>query len=250
MNKFAKGLLLGLSLSSIMLLVTNAYAASTTQSIKALINAVSIKVNNKAITKDNILYNNKLYVDASTLSSSLNKKFTWDKKTNAVTINDIVPSPTPKPTVGFSRANPANIASKVTFDYKDYIDDFSASITVKGILRGSKAYDRIVEANMFNDEPIEGFEYMLVNVNFELIKCNKIIYRLTGYDFDLISGSGKGYEQELIIAPDPVLNAKLYEGASSQGYIAFEVLKTDTKPVITFGRKSDGSGGVWFKAYK
>ena len=51
------------------------------------------------------------------------------------------------------------------------------------------------------------------------------------------------------MTPQPELEGSLYEGASNEGWIIFKVLKNDSKPVLSYGTKYDGTGGIWFKAY-
>jgi len=46
------------------------------------------------------------------------------------------------------------------------------------------------------------------------------------------------------------INAELYEGATHEGWAAFIVKKDDKTPKIAYGRNYDGSGGIWFRAYK
>lgn len=155
------------------------------------------------------------------------------------------------PTAGNSRLNPAPLNRSKTISVKDYIDDYTAQISVKQIIRGSNAWAMIKEANMFNSAPKAGFEYILAKINFKLIdiKDNKSIDIYGVVDFNLISSDGKQYDYALEVVPDPKLDATLYKGATTEGWAVYQVRIGDTAPVLTYGREYDGTGGVWFKAY-
>jgi len=57
---------------------------------------------------------------------------------------------------------------------------------------------------------------------------------------------GKKYDSPSIVTPEE-LKLKLYPGASGSGYFSVLVDKKDQSPLITFGRSSNGTGGIWFK---
>lgn len=150
------------------------------------------------------------------------------------------------------RSNPARIGDEVnvtttTWDNKT----FNSTFMLSEIIRGDKAWEMISEANMFNDAPEEGYEYILAKFSVEHYDGNdeNIQFELSGYDFTLVSDSGKDYENASVVEPKPSLDAKLYQGASNEGYVSFLVSKSDLKPLITYEKDSDGSGGVWFRGY-
>ena len=105
---------------------------------------------------------------------------------------------------------------------------------------------------MFNSPPETGSEYLLAKVKFEYLKgpTSDTTYHLYEEKFTAVSSNGKDYEDSWMISePKPELSATLYEGASHIGWVAFQVAKTDSKPLMTFGRNYDGTGGIWFKLY-
>jgi hypothetical protein len=89
MKKSQKALI-GFTLLIITLLIssTTGVAASFTKKISVLVNFASISVNGKALSKDNIIYNNKVYVNAEALSKAMDKTFSWNKKNKTVRISD------------------------------------------------------------------------------------------------------------------------------------------------------------------
>jgi hypothetical protein len=52
------------------------------------------------------------------------------------------------------------------------------------------------------------------------------------------------------VDPDPSIDADLYPGASHEGWMSFQVAVDDSESLMTFGRKYDGTGGLWFKLYE
>ncbi|MCR8656875.1 DUF4352 domain-containing protein [Paenibacillus endoradicis] len=104
------------------------------------------------------------------------------------------------------------------------------------------------EANRFNNAPPEGYEYLLVKINFKVTKnlVEDKAVSISDYDFKLVSAEGKDYDHKTIVEPDPEFSANLYEGASTSGWAAYLVKKDDT-PLLSFGRNYDGTGGIWFK---
>ncbi|AHF08405.1 cell wall-binding repeat-containing protein [Desulfitobacterium metallireducens] len=152
--------------------------------------------------------------------------------------------------LGNSRLNPAPLNTTKTVIVKDYFDDYTAQIAVKQIIRGADAWAMIKEANMFNDAPKDGYEYILAKINFNLVDiANDKALSVSGFNFNLISSDGLEYDYASVVDPDPALDANLYKGATSEGWVAFQVRVGDTSPTLAYGRSYDGTGGVWFKAY-
>jgi len=153
---------------------------------------------------------------------------------------------------GSSRFFPADIGTPVTCAYEDYFGSYSALITVKELIRGPQAWSMIIDANMFNDPPREGYEYILVKIKFELLSAPtaETYYRIDGRQFDAVSNEGLVYDTPSVVEPEPQLDIKLYPGAFYEGWATFEVYETDSSPVLNFGMDYYGSGGVWFKLYE
>ncbi|MBW9173590.1 hypothetical protein K2F43_20600 [Clostridium estertheticum] len=151
-----------------------------------------------------------------------------------------------------SRQNPANLGDMINLTTTTYDEKtFQSEVIVKDIIRGDGALSLIKNANMYNDVPKDGYEYMLAKISFKLVKASNINsqFNLSGYNFKMVSSSGKDYDSVSVVVPNPNLDSNLYQGASSEGYAVFQVLKTDSKPLITYGRNYDGTGGIWFKGY-
>jgi uncharacterized repeat protein (TIGR02543 family) len=157
---------------------------------------------------------------------------------------------------GYSRSNPVGLNSPLsiwvgTFGSANYANDYEVRITLLETIRGDAAWQLIYQANMFNDPPESGFEYILAKVRFEYLTgpTPDTAYDVSPVWFDAVSSGGKDYTWVSVVEPDPSIDTYLYPGASHEGWVAFQVAKNDAKPVMTFGRKYDGTGGVWFKLY-
>lgn len=151
-----------------------------------------------------------------------------------------------------TRQNPAPIGTTLTVKFEYWGDDYEANVTLLKVIRGVEAWKRIQKAaSYYNKPPREGFEYILAKIRFEYLKGPKpdVIYEVSTYSFDVISSEGKEYENPDVVEPEPELSARLYPGATHEGWAAFEVAVNDSQPVLTFGRDYQGRGGIWFKLY-
>jgi len=153
--------------------------------------------------------------------------------------------------LGYSRQTPVSVGVPLTLEIEEWEKISKVKVTLLEIVRGAEAWNRIKEANMFNDPPKSGFEYLLAKVKFEYLKgpTQDTTYHLSTWEFTAVSSEGKDYESASVVEPEPELDATLYQGASHTGWVAFQVAKSDFKPLMTFGRKYDGTGGIWFKLY-
>ena len=138
----------------------------------------------------------------------------------------------------------------IEFEY--WLENYKARIMLLEVIRGGEAWKRIKEANIFNDPPEEGFEYILAKVRFEYLEGPDpdTKYDLSPLHFTAVSEDGKDYERPLIVDPEPSIGVSLYPGASHEGWVSFHVAIEDSKPTMTFGRDYKGRGGVWFKLYE
>jgi hypothetical protein len=158
---------------------------------------------------------------------------------------------------GYSRGNPVGTSTSLsiwvgpTGSASSYENDYDVRITLLQIIRGNAAWQLIQNANMFNDPPETGFEYILAKVRFEYLTgpTADTAYDVSPIWFDAVSSDGKEYDWVSVVEPDPSIRTNLYPGASHEGWVVFQVAQSDAKPVMTFGRSYDGTGGVWFKLY-
>ncbi|MDF2892528.1 MAG: hypothetical protein K0R80_2895 [Clostridia bacterium] len=254
-----KGFLCGIIVT--VLLFSMVFAAPVTKTLKVVMNNINMQINGKAVKSDIIVYNDIPYAPIKTVSEALGKQFTWDVKTYAVTIKDKAMAPVPKPAPApvpkpidkiSSRSNPANINETIFVTTSTYDKTvFESAITILEIIRGNSAWETIYNRNKYNEPAPDGYEYILAKIKVKLNKSSvkDLQFQVSDYDFTLVSSTGVDYERKSVVVPSPELNAKLYEGGESEGWVVFTVKTTDKYPLIAFGRDYSGKGGVWYRAY-
>lgn len=158
------------------------------------------------------------------------------------------PSPSLEPVNTYGRTNPAPVGEPQTIDIDSYSATYTATVCITETIRGAQAWEMIKEANMFNDEAIEGYEYILAKITISVEDVvDDIAVKVSLSMFDCFSVDNAEYSEFFsIVEPEPKLNAQLYSGASTEGWGTFMVKTTDTAPKCVFEANYDGSGGLWF----
>lgn len=217
---------------------------------------LTLIVNGQKAAVDPILIDGTTYVPLRAAAEMLDANVGWDSATQTVTVTSKAPAAAgggeaTKPTsgVGLSRSNAAPVGATVTLAVDGLLDKYTAEFTLEETIRGDRAWELVKAANMFNDAAPEGQEYLLAKIKVKVVKNEKAdaAVSISGASFTAVSSAGKDYTNPFAVSPDPGLNASLYEGASDSGWITLLVNTDDEAPLITFGRKFDGTGGVWLK---
>ncbi|MEK8128630.1 hypothetical protein WMW72_12005 [Paenibacillus filicis] len=184
----------------------------------------------------------------NTIASDMENKVQPQAKSTDVPKTDNKPTATSNP-LPTSRSKPASIGTTIDFTNSSIIENYNGQLSVDEAIRGDKAWRLIEKENKFNEEAPEGKEYLLAKLSIK-ISGNKnpdAKVSISKSDFTLVSSQGKDYKFFSVVAPEPTIKSELYVNAQHTGYVAFLVDKNDSEPLITFARKSDGTGGVWFK---
>lgn len=148
----------------------------------------------------------------------------------------------------YNMNNPAPVGTTQSVRVSNFMEDFSASVVVKEVIRGQKALDMIKEANQFNDDPSQGYEYILakIGISIQSSKDGKSVDVYSG-DFKSFSTNNAEYSAFVsVVEPEPELSGAIYAGGSSEGWVAFQVKKDDISPKFVYGANYDGTGGIWF----
>jgi hypothetical protein len=134
--------------------------------------------------------------------------------------------------LGADPREPAAIGEMVT------TEDFQ--VTLREVLRGDAAYQRLLEANRYNDPPGEGAEYLLALVEVRSIATKDETVLVSDSDFysvrgdaDNVEGSAMRYAS--VVEPEPALSFYLYPGGSAGGWVAVEVPKGAPNVRLVFG---------------
>jgi len=159
------------------------------------------------------------------------------------------------PTATHTTTPPSATFTITDFDQTFYesSNDYEVRVTLIDLIRGDEAWQMIHDANMFNDPPGAGFEYILAKVNFEFLSgpTSYSYYEVSPVWFDAVSSTGQDYDFVSVVLPNPSISTTLFDpGDSHEGWVSFYVSTSDTTPLMTFGRRFDSTGGIWFKLYE
>lgn len=148
----------------------------------------------------------------------------------------------------YSRNNPAplNTVQIYTKDEK-YSDNYTVSMRILETVRGEKAMQMLTDANMFNDEPDEGYEYILAKVAVSALSVeNDGAFSLNDYYFKTFSSNNEEMPRASVVEPKPQFDGKIYAGGNTEGWITVQVKKDDKNPKLAYGLDYNGIGGIWF----
>ncbi|MDW4574306.1 hypothetical protein R8Z57_16115 [Microbacterium sp. M3] len=120
----------------------------------------------------------------------------------------------PAAETGASRDNPAPLGSVISGDEWD--------VTVNSVTLG--ATDQVLAANMVNQSPEAGYEYILINVTATYTGADKGMPALTSVNYVTPDGVTIDGLDSFAVAPEPLDTlSELYTGASATGNIALAV---------------------------
>ena len=121
----------------------------------------------------------------------------------------------------------------------------SVRITLLQVLRGSSAWERIMEADESAPPPESGFEYLIARIRLEYDPDGAggtLTYLVKPDDFRIYSENDREYDLPSVKPPKPALMGRtLYPGDFHEGWLCFKVEETDRKPLLFF------YGGMWFQ---
>jgi len=140
-------------------------------------------------------------------------------------------------------------------------------MTLQQVIRGTESWQRIKEASQFNSPPSPGNEYVLVRFHVEVLDSPRPEAQLNPQYLLFVTAwrDDDNYHPVVHIstprAPEPTLEATLYQGDNHTGWGACEVEITD-RPLIGVGLDSHliwtsvgsdlvlPSKRVWWKLYE
>ena len=107
-------------------------------------------------------------------------------------------------------------------------------ISVVDCIRGERANSIVKAANMFNPDPDEGYEYLLVKVKFSYLE-GKTSFTVSEYSFKAYS-DGTGYSPTFVVLPQNMPEFKtvdLMPGGKVEGWTAF-IVPENRETLIAF----------------
>jgi hypothetical protein len=142
-------------------------------------------------------------------------------------------TPTPDPSFGLSRADPAPVGAVVQAG--------PVELQVLGVLSGPEAIDAVLAASPTNVEPRDGLTYVAVHLLARNTGSQPLW--LDNDDFALTGDSGLVWRFLGARPPDPVLDATLNPGETTEGWVAFGIPLEESSLLLLFD--SLEIGGSW-----
>ena len=157
-----------------------------------------------------------------------------------------------------SSSNPAAVGARVRSMVELRSNVYDIAITVLETVRGNDALVRLKAAYSDNPMPREGFEYVLARVKFELkgrAVSDKLTFQLGNEPLQWVALASDltEYSGISVTTPKPALSGAVKPGDAMEGWVAFAVESTDSKPVMVFDPDAGGGTGrgftLFFKLY-
>lgn len=202
-----------------------------------------------------MVINGSTYLPLRAMGSALGVPVEWNSELNQAEVGNSAPK---ADTNQYSRQNPAPINTVQEYTYKypynntvlsEISPNYTANIRVPETFRGDEAWNMIKEANMFNSEPEEGYEYLIAKVAFSVLSVeNDSSVHVSDYNFDFYSGNNEEYKS-VYVTMDNMLGQNIYAGGNSEGYVVGMVKTDDKSPKLVYGLSSGSEiygKAVWF----
>ncbi len=133
--------------------------------------------------------------------------------------------------VGFSRSNP--------FPFGEISQVPNWNIRVVESIRGQEAWKLIQTANQYNEPPLEGMEYVLIKVHVVCQYKDQDEHSISSIDFNLTGSHLIQYTSASVVSPEPGLNASLFDGGETEGWLSFMVGVDEANLILIFDEMSN-----------
>ena len=107
-------------------------------------------------------------------------------------------------------------------------------VTILEVVRGEGAWAMAQEANMFNEAPAEGMEYVAFKVHVQYIGTDDKAENISRIFFNTTGSANVVYEDPFLVAPEPGLDAYLYPGGETEGWAILQVAIDETNIMVIF----------------
>lgn len=128
--------------------------------------------------------------------------------------------------IGLSRAEPLSLGTTaVTNDWE---------ITITEVRRGDDAWQLAESANMFNDLPADGMEYIAFFVTARQINTRDTAETIDSSFFRVTGSSNLLHDSPFVVEPEPQLDARLFPGGSYSGWVFEQAQSGETNLIAVF----------------
>ncbi|MCL2671755.1 MAG: hypothetical protein FWF10_06945 [Clostridiales bacterium] len=129
-------------------------------------------------------------------------------------------------------------------------DAYRVEITIVDFVRGTLSAEAQKEFDVRTSDIGTGMELLVLHIRIHAIESkDDAKISITSYDFALVSESGTKYERIYAYGSGALKLGDMYEGATQEGFVFFQVSIFDTNPLIVF-KEGYSDPGVWFKLTK
>jgi len=160
------------------------------------------------------------------------------------------PTATPEAPILGRRNNPIPLGTEAEGIGTGWSNEgYRFRIVVQQSVRGAPALTMIQEASPYNDPPKSGYDPLLIYIKVDFLSSpGDKAYEPTDYDFSLVTPGGQILEPGWNTPPEPAFShlPSIFPGASSEGWIYFELPSPEGPPLLVFGLGYQGEGGLWF----
>ncbi|MDQ0187760.1 hypothetical protein ACFOST_22635 [Cytobacillus kochii] len=127
-----------------------------------------------------------------------------------------------------SRTNPVPFQKTATVDDELYDDEGNTyaikfDLTVKDVIRGDEAYQKLKSMNEYNEAAPEGYEWVLAETKVKFVESETedLSFHVDGImNFEMVSESGDIYSGDVYGTTEPDFSFEMYVGNEKEGYIS------------------------------
>lgn len=160
---------------------------------------------------------------ASTQAAATEETFTYEEPTEEPALEQETEEPTKEAAEIGTRKNPAPYKDNTVTLFNSGVEEWEVGIT-KVNLNANKV---IANENMFNEPPAKGNVYVMATVDATYLGDESGLPWID-LDFQFVSADGRSFDEASVVQPDSLSDvADLYEGASGNGNVVFEVPSKD-----------------------
>jgi hypothetical protein len=114
-----------------------------------------------------------------------------------------------------SRSNP--------YPHSELVSAPNWDVQVLEVVRSDEAWQLIQGANQFNEPAPEGMEYLLVKLHVKCMYEDDEEHSISEADFEVTGDRLIRYWTAMVVAPDPQLDARLFQGGETEGWAVYLV---------------------------
>lgn len=143
---------------------------------------------------------------------------------NARMLTDLALAELPRNELGGTLAQPAPLgATVITHEWE---------LTVEQVLHGEAAWQRVLAANRYHQEPRDGMTYWLVLARVRHIGIREGPHFMSDSYFEVVVNNGAYLRSAVGVRLEPRLYGELFPAGEFSGWLVFEVPLDETHPIL------------------